>query len=300
MGFHRIARKAIFTLSKSISLNCLIMDNVNTLYKPSSINTNNTQEMSTATLSILIVEDDLSFALELDMLVREIGYNVVGRVDNSAEALETILTESPDMILMDIDIKGKLTGIEIAEKITHLDIPVLFITSFAQETYYNQAKKTNFIGYLVKPINKYSLRSSLEMAIRSISNNRKEDANNMELQKDKSEETETFPLKEYLFFKKKGVFQKVKIQEILYLEANDDYCLIHTIAGSFIASQRLSQMEDLLDNYSFMRIHRSYLVNLNAITSIDTSDNLVFFKEKQVPYSRSKKDLLLEQINLIK
>ncbi len=278
------------------------MDSVHTLEKASNIKTNNTQNMSTATLSILIVEDDLSFALELDMLVREIGYNVVGRIDNSAEALETILTESPDMILMDIDIKGKLTGIEIAEKIKHLDIPVLFITSFAQETYYNQAKKTNFIGYLVKPINKYSLRSSLEMAMRSISNNKSDiTANdNIESQKGAIEETETFPLKEYLFFKKKGVFQKVKIDEILYLEANDDYCLIHTADGNFIASQRLSQMETILKSYSFMRIHRSYLVNLRGISSIDTSDSVVFLNEKQIPYSRSNRDALLEQINMIK
>lgn len=276
------------------------MVSVNTLERPTNIDTNNTQNMSTATLSILIVEDDLSFALELDMLVREIGYNVIGRVDNSAEALETILTESPDMILMDIDIKGKLTGIEIAEKITHLDIPVLFITSFAQETYYNQAKKTNFIGYLVKPINKYSLRSSLEMAIRTISNKENESTSNEALQEEEILETETFPLKEYLFFKKKGVFQKVKIEEILYLEANDDYCLIHTADSNFIATQRLSQMEKMLENYSFMRIHRSYLVNLKGITSIDTSDSVVFLKGKQIPYSRSNKDTLLEQINLIK
>ncbi len=260
-------------------------------------NKHNTNNMSTATLSILIVEDDLSFALELDMLVREIGYRVIGRVDNSAEALEAIITESPGMILMDIDIKGKLTGIEIAEKIKHLDIPVLFITSFAQETYYNQAKKTNFIGYLVKPINKYSLRSSLEMAIRSIGNKKKESSNNNE---GVAAETETFPLKEYLFFKKKGVFQKVKIEEICFLEANDDYCLIHTAKGNFMATQRLTQMEKMLSSYSFMRIHRSYIVNLKGITSIDTGDNVVFLNEKQVPYSRSKKDALLAQINLIK
>lgn len=278
------------------------MARVHILEKTSNSKINNTQDMSSATLSILIVEDDLSFALELDMLVREIGYNVIGRVDNSAEALETILTESPDMILMDIDIKGKLTGIEIAEKIKHLDIPVLFITSFAQETYYNQAKKTNFIGYLVKPINKYSLRSSLEMAIRSISNKKRDvtTKENSESQKGEIAETETFPLKEYLFFKKKGVFQKVKIDEILYLEASDDYCLIHTADGNFIASQRLSQMETILENYSFMRIHRSYLVNLQGITSIDTSDSVVFLNEKQVPYSRSNRDALLEQINMIK
>jgi len=139
------------------------------------------------------------------------------------------------------------------------------------------------------------------MAIHSINNINNQGTNNStESSKEAIKETETFPLKEYLFFKKKGVFQKVKIEEILYLEASDDYCLIHTADGNFIAAQRLSQMETMLENYSFMRIHRSYLVNLRGITSIDTGDNVVYLNAQQVPYSRSNKDALLEQINMIK
>ena len=257
--------------------------------------------MSSETLSVLIVEDDLSFAIELDMLVRELGYSVLSRIDNSAEAIETILTDTPDLILMDIDIKGKLTGIEVAEKVMHLQIPILFITSFGQDDYYNRAKATNSIGYLVKPVNKYSLRSALEIALRSIGFNQNESKPTVEESTTKKEETNNpFPLKEFLFFKKKGVFQKVKISEILYVEANDDYCIIHTKTGNFIASQRLTQMEEVLSNYSFMKTHRSYLVNLKAITSVNVNDNLVILHDKQVPFSRSKKEGLLKQINMIK
>ena len=258
--------------------------------------------MHTEILSILIVEDDLSFALELDMLVREVGYKVLGRVDNSAEALEMILTESPDIILMDIDIKGKLTGIEIAQQIKHLDIPVLFITSFGKEEYYNQAKETNFIGYMVKPVNKYSLRSALELSLRSLSSKQVDlsENPNSDLGKKEAINANTFPLKEYLFFKKKGIFQKVKIEDILYLQANDDYCLIHIEGNNFLASQRLSQMEKMLQSYSFLRIHRSYLVNLKRITSIDPTVNVVHLNEQKIPYSRSNKEALLEQINMIK
>lgn len=258
----------------------------------------------TDTLSILIVEDDLSFALELDMLVREIGYRVIGRIDNSSEALESILTESPDLILMDIDIRGKLTGIEIAQKIKHLPIPILFITSFGQEEYYKQAKATNSIGYLVKPINKYSLQSALEMAIRSLQESSVK-ADSTQKQEDISQEglaetEDTFPLKDFLFFKKKNVFQKVKIADILYVEANGDYCIVHTEEGNFIASLRLSQMEEMLKNYTFLRVHRSYLVNLQAITSVKPTDNIIHLNDKQIPFSRNNKDLLLEQIRMIK
>lgn len=262
------------------------------------------QHSMTDTLSILIVEDDLSFALELDMLVREIGYNVIGRIDNSAEALEAILSESPDLILMDIDIRGKLTGIEIAQKIKHLPIPILFITSFGQEEYYNQAKETNSIGFLVKPINKYSLQSALEMAIRSIGTKAVKQDN--EIQKEaipqaaSPKEEDAFPLKEFLFFKKKNVFQKVKIADILYIEANGDYCVAHTESGSFIASQRLTKMEEMLEQYPFLRVHRSYVVNLKSISSVEPNDNIIHLGDKQIPYSRSNRDALLEQIRMIK
>lgn len=255
------------------------------------------------TLSILIVEDDLSFAIELDMLVRELGYKVLDRVDNSADALDTIMDDAPDMILMDIDIKGKLTGIEIAEKIIHLDIPILFITSYGQEDFYNRAKKTNFVGYLVKPIDKYSLKSSIEIAVESQIKQEEETAISItegEYSKQLLPEETSFPLKEFLFFKKKGIYQKVKISNIQYLKSDDDYCLIQTSDGNFITSLNLSQMEEMLKSYSFMRIHRSYLVNLKEISSINANDNLVYFDDKQVPVSRSNRAALLEKMKLIK
>ena len=116
-------------------------------------------------LDVLIVEDNLSFALELEMLIQEIGYNIVGRVDNSDEALEIILNKQPDFILMDVDIKGNMTGIEIGDKIKHLDIPILFITSFGDDVHYQKAKQTLMVGYLVKPIDKFTLLTSIQLAM---------------------------------------------------------------------------------------------------------------------------------------
>ena len=84
-------------------------------------------------LNILIVEDSISYSIELEQLASEIGFNVIGVVDNSADALDTIFSTPPDIILMDINIKGKLNGIEIAKKINHLNIPILYITSFNDE-----------------------------------------------------------------------------------------------------------------------------------------------------------------------
>ncbi len=72
--------------------------------------------MDTFKLDVLIVEDNLSFSLELAMLIEEIGYNVIGTADNAKDALSLIYDKKPGIILMDHEIKGDMTGIELGEK----------------------------------------------------------------------------------------------------------------------------------------------------------------------------------------
>jgi len=245
--------------------------------------------MEENTLSVLIVEDDLSFAIELDMLVKEIGYQVSGRVDNSKEALRIILSNPPDLILMDNDINGGITGIELAEQIQHLSIPILFITSFGQAEYYERAKQTNFIGYLVKPINKLSLRSSIELAIQTLEQNRLNDSKG------------TFSNNRDLYFKKKGIYNKVVIKDILLIQADGDYSITVTENGSFTSSIRMNELEELvIGDTNFLRVHRSYIINLNKVQSVDPENNNVYIGEYCIPFSRRMKADLLKTMRLLK
>jgi len=240
-------------------------------------------------LTVLIVEDDLSFAIELDILVKEIGYKVLGRADNSEDALGIILSESPDLILMDNDINGQKTGIELAEQIKHLSTPILFITSFGQTEYYERAKQTNFIGYLVKPIDKLSLRSSIELAIQNLEQSRLMENNG------------TLSNSRNLYFKKKGIYIKVAIEDILFVQADDDYTLTFTEKDSFTSSIRLNELEELLaSDTTFLRIHRSYIVNLSKVNSVDPDNNKVYIGEHCIPFSRRTKSDLLKNMYLLK
>ena len=107
--------------------------------------------MSLAPLKILIVEDNLSFALELEMLLDEMGYTDTLRADHSGTALDYIYSQEPDLILMDIDINGNLSGLQLGEKIAHLDIPVLYITALQDAPYQEASRKSNNIGYPCAP-----------------------------------------------------------------------------------------------------------------------------------------------------
>ena len=121
--------------------------------------------MATFSLKILIVEDSPSFALELQMLLEELGYEVLATVDNSEEALRIIYNTQPDLILMDIGIKGAMSGIEIGDKIQDLQIPILYITAAKDREYYKAAQQSNMIGYMVKPVERISLKTAIQLSI---------------------------------------------------------------------------------------------------------------------------------------
>jgi len=108
----------------------------------------------------------MSIALELEMLIEELGYQLISIIDNAEEALTVAREQSPDLILMDIGIKGRYSGLEVAEKIKYLPIAILFITSYQTQEIFQRAKLTNFAGYVTKPITKVAIQGAIEMAIR--------------------------------------------------------------------------------------------------------------------------------------
>lgn len=245
--------------------------------------------MNNFQVNILIVEDNLSFALELQMLLEELNYNVLGRVDNSGEALDVIYSKNPDLILMDVDIKGNLTGLEIGEKVKHLNIPILFITSLNDASHYEQAQQSNMVGYLVKPVDKITLRSTLELSIKN-AHQRKSVAATTSGKEVDNAFLENFVAQDALFFKKRGTYHKVKIRDIAFIKSDDNYCLTTTLDGeTFTTRITISKMEELLPEKMFMRTHRQYIVHTEHIDSIDFQDSTLKIQQTEIPVSRSKR-----------
>ena len=101
---------------------------------------------------------------------------------------------------------------------------------------------------------------------------------------------------EHLFFKKRGVFEKVAIEDIIYIQADGDYTMTYTSNNRYISTLNLKELEDLLAHRGFFRTHRSYLVNLNITSNIDTANNVLEVNGFRVPYSRRSKKRLMEQL----
>lgn len=116
--------------------------------------------------SILIVEDEGILAIGLKKKLEKLGYNVLAIASSGEEAVELAAMYSPDLILMDIVLKGRMDGTEAADKIlSTLEVPVIYLTAYFDEETVKRAKMTEPFGYLIKPYNDRELQIAVEVAL---------------------------------------------------------------------------------------------------------------------------------------
>ena len=240
-------------------------------------------------MKTIIVEDNLSFAIELEMLVKKIGHEVLSVVDNSGDALVDILSKKPDMIFMDIDIKGKLSGLQIAEKIKHLHIPVIFVTSHADEEHFVKANDIPNSTFITKPVAEYTLKSAINLLMK-ISHSIITTSSSPEFRVENGN----------IYLKKKEDFIKIESKEIQYVESNDVYCKTVTVDDTeFLNRISLTEYIDLLGDDKFVRPHRSFLVNSANITKVNLNDNAIIMGKHIIPISRNAKKEIKNYLTLI-
>jgi len=117
-------------------------------------------------INILIVEDELLIAKNLSVKLEKLGYKIVGIVSSGADAIERAGEIKPDLILMDIVIKGEIDGIETAARINQkLDIPIIYTTAYADDETLQRAENTGSYGYLLKPFKERELHATIKIAL---------------------------------------------------------------------------------------------------------------------------------------
>ena len=115
---------------------------------------------------ILVVEDERIVAKDIEKRLKDLGYRVTGLASSGEKTLEKLNESLPDLVLMDIRLKGEMDGIETAEMVRGLfDIPVVYLTAYADEATLERAKVTEPFGYILKPFNERDLHSTIEMAL---------------------------------------------------------------------------------------------------------------------------------------
>jgi DNA-binding LytR/AlgR family response regulator len=235
--------------------------------------------MGTESIRIMIVEDDLSFALELEMLLDDMGYILAGRADHAETALALILQEKPDLVLMDIEIRGGMDGTGIGQAIAPLGIPVLYISSQTDDHYRKAREQTGTIGYLVKPVDAITLRSAIEMAVL---------ASNRRSGQEKSDDEVATLKGEYVFIRDRRRLVKIRINEIRWIRADGPYACLCTGDQQFLLSTHLGALEEKLQDHPFARVHRSWLIHCDHIDSIE--EDVVRIGGERVPVGKSHRE----------
>jgi DNA-binding LytR/AlgR family response regulator len=228
--------------------------------------------------SILVVEDEPLIADDIASTLVESGYGVIGPVDNAEDASVALSKSRPSLVLLDIHIKGGRDGIQLASEVrTKYKLPFIFITSFYDRDTLDRAKATEPQAYILKPFDERDLIINVEMALFK---NRK-----------------TAFSSEKFFVKDKNEMIALEASDILYAEAFDNYCRIFTEKQSYIVSHTLKQVEEKLLTKSFLRVHRSYLVNFQKVTAI--SESSICLGLVKIPLAQSFRQELLERITIL-
>lgn len=245
-------------------------------------------------LKILIVEDEAIVARELGARLEMLGYSIVGIADNYNDSLELIKEKRPDLLLIDIHLHGEKDGIELANQVKKVkDIPFIYLTSQADAATVERAKHSNPAAYLLKPYNERELQISIDLAISNYSTGKTSVGPDERL----NDAEEIYSMKDRIFIKKNNRFVKVRFEDIMWAESQSNYTEIHTAKESYMLALTLGIVEKRLKMPFFVRVHRSFLVNVNWVDSI--SGNTLYIGNKMLPVSKNNREEVLQYFELL-
>lgn len=237
-------------------------------------------------IKVLIVEDKAIIAESISALLKKHSFQVVGICDAGEDALKLVDTNSPDLIIMDIQLAGALDGISTAKMIrdTH-DIPVIYLTDFDDRHTVDRAKLTRPATYLTKPFQEAELIRALDIAFYNANHQGKQ------IQKAGSSRF-------ILLATENQSYNKLDIDSILYIDAGRAYCTIVTENGTYTMTKNMKHIHEQLPGDKFIKIHRSHVINVDKVTRLE--GNVVHIGKHQVQMSQEYKELVKGRFTIIK
>jgi len=241
------------------------------------------------TIRILIVEDDMIIAANISVQLTNLGYEVIGIETRGEEAILHASANTPDIILLDINLKGSVNGIEAAIQIQKFKrIPIIYLTANSDEATFTKAKATHPYAFISKPFNNLDLQRTIALVVDQI--------------KENNQDTEDIPenlevMVDRIFVRHNGRMVKLLLDEILYIEADRNYSNIITSNGNYLISTTLKVVGNEIKNHMFIRVHRSFIVNIFKLDVV--ADNHLEINRKVIPLSKSFKENLLKHLHTI-
>lgn len=228
-------------------------------------------------MNCIIVEDDELARHALETMVAETDFlTLVKSCVKASEAKAVLKKEEVDLIFLDVKLPG-MNGIELLKTFEDSKAQVVMIT--ADKSFAAEAFDQDVCDFIVKPITRTRFIKAVHRAKRFAEMNKKGTA------------------KEALFIKVNSVLKRVNLQDVLFIEAMADYMTVNTPNNKYVLKSTMKNMMDRLPPKEFVRVHNSFIVRIDKITSIE--DARVFLSKKEIPISRNRRKNFLNTINLL-
>ena len=228
-------------------------------------------------MNCLIVDDEPIARKGMEEYVKEIDFlHLVGQCENPVKASAMLNEHHVDLLLLDIQMP-KISGIEFLKTLRN---PPLVIVTTAYPEFALEGYSLDVTDYLVKPITFERFLKATQKAY--------------ELFTLKRSATAGASGSDYFFVKSESRFEKILFKDVLYVESLQNYTVIYTTEKKFIAYLTLSSLEDQLPKDTFVKVHKSYIISVPAVNSIE--GNEIVIGKAHIPISRSLKDEVVAQI----
>ena len=236
-----------------------------------------------------VVEDEIIIAYDIQVTLAAMGYNVFEPCCDHTSAIRMLTNDNPDLVILDINLGGKQEGIEIAKYIrSKADRPFIYLTANSDPATVETAKKTMPDAYLVKPFNKESLFSAIEIALYNFNNGTRAVGHT-------NAATQVIA-KDFVFVKDGEYFHKVLFDDILFMESDHNYVTIHTSKRKLLARATLQEFMGNFNLSRFVRVHRSFVVNISKAGQI-SADNIIV-EGYSIPVSNTYRDAFMAALNI--
>jgi DNA-binding LytR/AlgR family response regulator len=244
-------------------------------------------------IKILIVETEMISGAKISMQLTDLGYEVTGILSRGEDALLYAEENRPDIVILDIHLKGNMDGIETAARLQQMEhVSIIFLTANSDETTINRAKLTRPHAFISKPFRQLDLQRAIELAVSHIGRYSLEDVPSNIM-----EDGFHVILNDRIFVRHKDRMVKVLLADILYVEADRNYCRIHTRNKEYVLSITLKVMEEKVPSRLFIRIHRSYIVNIAQVDEVMEDDVIV--AGKTIPLGAGMREMLMKSLQTL-
>lgn len=217
-------------------------------------------------ITCLIIDDEqLARDLLKEYIENTPKLTIIGEADKGKDAVELIDKLKPDLIFLDVQMPG-MTGFDVLDDIEH-DPFVIFTTAYDQ--YAIKAFEKNAIDYLLKPLDQERFKIAVEKAVSRMN---LEQNNVGELLRSMKTDSKT-SYDSHIFVQKSEKLLNLPVEEIMFLEASGDYTILTTKTDQFVSSSGIGKLEEILNPDTFIRVHRSTIININFLKEIEKHFN---------------------------